>query len=84
MCERERDIERPSTPNPESQTRKHKPQTFNERERECVCVWKRETEKSTIHPKPQVLGNGMFVFCGIQGIIALLFTFKVSSEEGTP
>jgi len=29
----------------------------------------------------EVLGNGMFVFCGIQGIIALLFSFKVNPVE---
>jgi len=29
----------------------------------------------------EVLGNGMFVFCGIQGILALFFTFKVNPVE---
>ena len=29
----------------------------------------------------EVLGNGMFVFCGIQGIIALFFSFKVNASE---
>jgi len=29
----------------------------------------------------EVLGNGMFVFCGVQGVIALVAPFKVSHSE---